>query len=245
MAAVDLNADLGEEVGDDAAMLGLVTSASVACGFHAGGPETMRATLRRAREDGVTVGAHPSYRDRANFGRVPIEIAPDALRHDLEEQLTAISDAAIAEGVRLAYLKPHGALYTRIAVDPGQAAVVARAAADAELPLLGPPGSAIESAAADAGVRFVTEAFADRGYLRDGTLAPRSREGALLHDPELVATRAVRMATRGRIVALDGTELRVRAESLCLHGDTPGAVDLARAVREALAEAGVEVRAFA
>lgn len=245
MASVDLNADLGEGVGDDAAIFPLVSSANIACGFHAGDATTMAASLRLAREHAVSVGAHPSYRDRENFGRAPMEIGPDALRADLEEQLTALAEAAVGAMVELSYLKPHGALYNRIAIDDAQADVVARVAADADLPLLGLPESAIERAAERRGVRFVREAFADRGYLPDGTLAPRDAAGGVLHDTDLVAARAVRIATEGRVDAVDGSTVVVDVASLCLHGDTPGAVELAHAVRAALAGAGVELRAFA
>jgi len=245
MAAIDLNADLGEGMSEDAELLAQVTSANVACGFHAGDAETMLATVRGARESGVAVGAHPSYRDRENFGRSPMNPSPAELQADLEAQLAALAEAAVGSMVEVRYLKPHGALYNRIAIDPGQAGIVARVAAAAELPLVGLPGSAIESAAERHGVRFVREAFADRGYLPDGRLAPRGEPGAVLSNADDVARRAVRLAREHVVVALDGSELEVDAASLCVHGDTPGAAVLARAVRAALDAEGIDVRAFA
>lgn len=245
MAAIDLNADLGEGMSEDADLIAQVTSANVACGFHAGDATTMAATLRRAREHEVVVGAHPSYRDRENFGRTPMSPSPSALRADLEQQLAALVEAAVGASVSVRYLKPHGALYNRIALDPAQAEVVAQVAAAADLPLVGLPHSAVEAAADRLGVRFVREAFADRGYLSDGRLAPRGEPGAVLSDPDEVARRAVRLAREHRVTALDGTEIAVEAASLCVHGDTPGAGRLARAVRGALEAEGIDLRAFA
>lgn len=250
MPTVDLNSDLGESFGawskgDDAAMLPLVTSANLACGFHAGDPLVMFEASRTAVLHGVAIGAHPSYRDLAGFGRRDMEVAPEHLHADVLYQVAALSGIAEQVGGRVAYVKPHGALYNRIAVDLEVAEVVADVAGALDLPVLGLPGSAIAAACDRAGVRFVREAFADRGYLADGTLAPRSLAGAVLTDPEEVAERAVRIATEGVVVALDGTEVSARVDSLCVHGDTPGAVDLARAVRAALDAAGVEVTAFA
>jgi len=245
MAAIDLNADLGEGMSEDAELTAQVTSANVACGFHAGDVETMAVTVRRAREHRVAVGAHPSYRDRENFGRSPMNPSPAALQADLEAQLTALAEVAVGAMVEVRYLKPHGALYNRIAIDPEQAEVVARVVAAAGLPLVGLPHSAIEAAADRLGVRFVREAFADRGYLPDGRLAPRGEPGAVLSDPEVVALRAVRLAREHRVTALDGTEITVEAASLCVHGDTPGAARLARAVRAALEAEGIDLRAFA
>ena len=245
MAAIDLNSDLGEGVGDDTAMFGIVTSANVACGGHAGDDESMRACVALAIEHGVSLGAHPSYPDREGFGRRAVEIDAGELRDEILRQIEALAAIATRAGTRIRYLKPHGALYNRIAVDPVQADAVALAAKDAALPLLGLAGSAIHTAADRHGVAFFREAFADRAYLPDGTLAPRSIDGAVITDTLVAAERAVRMAVDGRVETLDGTLVRVEVDSLCVHGDSPGAVAMAAAVRERLAAAGVELRAFA
>ncbi len=250
MPVVDLNSDLGESfgawsMGDDDAMLPLVTSANLACGFHAGDPAVMLASSRTAVLHGVAIGAHPSYRDLAGFGRRDMEVPAEQLHADLLYQVSALAGIAVHAGGAVQYVKPHGALYNRIAVDLEVAEVVVDVARDLALPVLGLPGSAIATACERAGVRFVREAFVDRGYLADGTLAPRSLDGAVLTDPVEVAERAVRLATEGVVVAVDGTEVAARVDSLCVHGDTPGAVGLARAVRAALDAAGVEVTAFA
>ncbi|WP_439565769.1 LamB/YcsF family protein [Microcella sp.] len=250
MASVDLNSDLGESfgvwrMGDDAAMYPLVTSANLACGFHAGDPAIMLAACRAATEHGVAIGAHPSYRDLAGFGRRDMEVAADDLHADLLYQVSALAGIAAHAGAAVRYLKPHGALYNRIAVDLEVAEIVADVARSLALPVLGLPGSAIETACRQAQIAFVVEAFADRGYLADGTLAPRGLAGALITDPHEVAARAVRMVVDGMIVAVDGTELAVRPASLCVHGDTPGSVAITQAVRAALDAAGVEVAAFA
>ena len=250
MPTVDLNSDLGESfgawtLGDDAAMLPLVTSANLACGFHAGDPSVMLAASRTAVQHGVAIGAHPSYRDLAGFGRRDMEVPSDQLHADVLYQVSALAGIAAHAGGRVAYLKPHGALYNRIVVDLDVAEVVADVARALDLPVLGLPGSAIAAACDRVDVRFVREAFADRGYLADGTLAPRSLDGAVLTDPAEVAVRAVRIATEGIVIAVDGTEVSARVDSLCVHGDTPGAVELAIAVRAALDHAGVEVAAFA
>ncbi|UYN83405.1 MAG: LamB/YcsF family protein [Microcella sp.] len=250
MPTVDLNSDLGESfgawsMGDDASMLQLVTSANLACGFHAGDPTVMLDACRTAVLRGVAIGAHPSYRDLAGFGRREMEVPAEQLHADVLYQVSALAGMAAHVGGVLSHIKPHGALYNRVAVDLEVAEVVVDVAHGLALPVLGLPGSAIEAACARAGVRFVREAFTDRGYLADGTLAPRGLDGAVLTDPRDVAERAVRIATEGVVVALDGTEVAARVDSLCVHGDTAGAVDLARAVRTALDRAGVEVTAFA
>lgn len=250
MVSVDLNCDLGESfgawrMGDDEALLPLITTANVACGFHAGDPLTMLATCRSAAALGVTVAAHPGYRDLVGFGRRDLSMAPDALRADLLYQVSALAGMAAAAGTTVRALKPHGALYNRAAVDPDTAAIVAEVAADRGLPVLGLAGSPMENACTAAGVRFIAEAFVDRGYQPDGTLAPRDAVGGVLNDPATVAERAVRMVIDGRVAAVDGSPLRVRVESLCVHSDTPGAVAIARAVRAALLDAGVTLRAAA
>jgi len=250
MPHVDLNSDLGESfgawtMGDDAAMLPLVSSANLACGFHAGDPLGMLTACRTALAHGVTIGAHPSYRDRVGFGRRDMEIAPEELGAELVYQVGALVGIAESIDARVAYVKPHGALYTRMAVDPVVADVVAEAAATLALPVLGPPLSAVETACSRAGVRFVREAFADRAYRADGTLAPRGVPGAVITDPAEVADRAERIVTDGEETALDGSTVSVRVDSLCVHGDTVGAVQLAHAVRDALTRAGVTIAAFA
>jgi UPF0271 protein len=238
MAAIDLNSDLGESfgawsMGDDEALLRLVTSANVACGFHAGDPSTMLRTCRRAAERGVTVGAHVSYPDLAGFGRRAMDIDPADLYADTLYQVGALRAVAESVGARLGYLKPHGALYNRIVSDTAQASAVARAAAQTGLPLLGLPGSAIEAAAASADVEFWREGFIDRAYRDDGTLVPRSQPGAVLSDPDDAAARGLELARSGRV------------DSLCVHGDSPHAVGMAEAALAALDGAGIEVRPFA
>ncbi len=244
MSAIDLNSDLGEGVGDDAAMFEIVTSANVACGFHAGDESTMLASAQRAVANRVNLGAHPSYLDREGFGRRDTEIGADVLARDIREQIHALRIAAETAGTEVRYLKPHGALYNRIAVDPVQADAVARAARGAGLPLLGLAGTAIHTAADRLGVSFYLEAFADRAYLPDGTLAPRSLGGAVITDPGVAAERALMMVLGGTVQAIDGTTIRMRPDSLCVHGDTPGAVAMAALVREKLLAAGIELRAF-
>jgi UPF0271 protein len=249
---MDLNSDLGEgygrwTLGDDAAMLQVVTSANVACGFHAGDPATIDRTVRAAVELGVAVGAQVSYPDLVGFGRREIDLPPGDLTADVLYQLGALEAFARAAGSRVRYVKPHGALYNRIARDPVQAAAVVEAVRryDPDLPLLTLPGSAAMAAAAGAGIPAVAEGFADRAYTGEGRLVSRREPGAVLHDPGRVAARALRMATDGRVETVDGGEVAVEVRSLCVHGDTPGAVELARAVRAALEEAGVALEAFA
>jgi UPF0271 protein len=249
---LDLNSDLGEgygrwALGDDAALLEVVTSANVACGFHAGDPATIDRTVRAAVERGVSIGAQVSYPDLAGFGRRELDVAPADLTADVLYQLGALEAFARAAGSRVRYVKPHGALYNRIARDPVQAAAVVEAVRryDPALPLLTLPGSAAMDAAREAGVPAVAEGFADRAYTADGRLVSRREPGAVLHDPELVAARALVMATEHRVEAVDGTPVAVEVRSLCVHGDTPGAVDLARQVRAALEQAGVALEPFA
>jgi UPF0271 protein len=249
---LDLNSDLGEgygrwALGDDAALLEVVTSANVACGFHAGDPATIDRTVRTAVERGVAVGAQVSYPDLVGFGRREIDVPPDELTADVLYQLGALEAFAKAAGSRVRYVKPHGALYNRIARDPVQAAAVVEAIRryDPALPLLTLPGSVAMEAAGEAGIPSVGEGFADRAYTAEGRLVSRREPGAVLHDPEQVAARAVVMATEHRVETAEGTQVAVELRSLCVHGDTPGAVDLARAVRTALEQAGVTLEAFA
>jgi UPF0271 protein len=250
--AIDLNADLGEgfgvwRLGDDDALLGIVTSANVACGFHAGDPVTMRQVSTRAAEAGVAVGAQVSYRDLAGFGRRFIDVDPGDLADDVLYQLAALDGIARASGTRVSYVKPHGALYNAAVSHEGQARAVvdAVAAYGGGLPVLGLPGSALLRAAESAGLPTVREGFADRGYTSTGTLVPRHEPGALVHDAAEVAERAVRMAVDGEVVAVDGTRVPVAVDSICVHGDTAGAVELARAVRTALEAAGLALAPFA
>jgi UPF0271 protein len=249
---VDLNADLGESfgswtMGDDASMFRIVSSANVACGFHAGDPLTMLDSCRAAFELDVRVGAHVGYRDLAGFGRRSLDMTFDELFGDVLYQLGALDGMAHAVGASVDYVKPHGALYNRIVRDAEQAEAVVAAvhAYDPGLPVLGLPGSAWLTLAEESGHPVFREAFVDRAYLPDGTLVPRTQEGAVLHDPDAVVAQAVRLATRKEVLAIDGTVVPVLADSLCIHGDTPGAVNMAAAVREGLEQAGVQIEAFA
>ncbi|MEU4621087.1 5-oxoprolinase subunit PxpA [Actinoplanes sp. NPDC023801] len=247
---MDLNADLGEgfgawRLGDDDALLDVVTSANVACGFHAGDSSTMASVCRRAVDKGVAIGAQVGYRDLAGFGRRRIDYAHDELRDDIVYQIGALEAFCRIAGDRVRYVKPHGALYNTAAVDDLQASAVVAAvhAYDPALPVLCQPGSVLAVRAAEAGLTVIGEGFADRGYLPDGRLVPRSRPDALVHDPDEVVARVVRMAVDGEVVAVDGTVTPCPVRSVCVHGDTPGAVLLARAVRAGL-EAHVPVQAF-
>jgi 5-oxoprolinase (ATP-hydrolysing) subunit A len=248
---IDLNADLGEgfgpwRLGDDLALLSIVTSANVACGFHAGDPLIIRRTCAAAVERGVTIGAQVSYRDLAGFGRREMDVAPDELTAEVLYQIAALDGIARAEGGRVRYVKPHGALYNTAADDAGQAQAVASAVAayDRGLPLLGLPGSALADAAHEAGVPFVAEVFADRAYLPTGRLVPRSDPGAVIDDPYEVVARAAAFALHHRVTATDGSALPTDARSLCVHGDTPGAVYLAGEIRRTLVDAGVTLAPF-
>jgi UPF0271 protein len=249
---MDLNADLGESfgiwrLGDDEGLLDVVTSANVACGFHAGDPATMRRVCAAAADRGVVIGAQVGYRDLQGFGRRRIDVHPADLEADVLYQIGALDGCARAAGVRVRYVKPHGALYNTIADDRIQADAVAAAIAayDRSLPVLGLPDSAMSEAAAEAGLTFVPEAFADRAYLPNGRLVPRSEVGAVIDDPYEVVARAAAFAVQHRLTATDGTAVPVSAQSLCVHGDTPGAVYLAREIRRTLLDAGVTLAPFA
>jgi 5-oxoprolinase (ATP-hydrolysing) subunit A len=247
--AVDLNADVGEGAdadGHDDALLDVVTSASVACGVHAGDPNTMRRTVEAAAQRGVVVGAHPSYPDREGFGRRPMDMAPAQVVEEVLAQVGALDAWARAFGTRVRYIKPHGALYHRMADDEACARALAEACHEAgELFLMAPAGSRAVDVAESAGVRVAAEAFADRAYDPQGRLVPRANPGAVLTDPEEVASRAVGIAVDHRVGAIDGTMISVAASSICVHGDTPGADVLARRVRRALEGAGVALLPFA
>ena len=248
---VDLNSDLGEgfgswTLGEDDALLELVTSANVACGFHAGDASIMRRTCERAVAGGVAIGAQVGYRDLPGFGRRFIDIEPDALTQDVVYQLGALDAFARIAGERVRYVKPHGALYNAVVHHEEQAAAVVTAVSDYDpgLPVVGLPGSAWLRLAERAGLRVVHEAFADRAYTPEGTLVSRRLPGAVLHDPEEIARRCVAMAGGEPISDIEGGALRLAPDSICVHGDTPGAVGIARAVRAALTRAGIALAAF-
>ncbi|MFF0814643.1 LamB/YcsF family protein [Rhodococcus sp. NPDC003318] len=249
--AIDLNSDLGESfgawrLGDDEAMLALVTSANVACGFHAGDPAALLATCRAAASRAVRIGAQVGYRDLAGFGRRFIDISPSDLTAEVIYQIGALDGLAQASGSAVGYVKPHGALYNAVVHhhEQARAVVAAVVAYDPTLPVLGLPGSVFLAEAEAAGLRTVTEAFADRGYLPTGELVPRSQPGAVLSDPDLVAARVLRMVEAGEVVAVDGTVVRTRPASVCVHGDSPAAVAMAVAIRDRLGAAGVAIAAF-
>ncbi|MFY1635251.1 LamB/YcsF family protein [Solwaraspora sp. WMMB335] len=249
---MDLNADLGEgfgiwRLGDDEALLDIVTSANLACGFHAGDPSTMRQVCLAATARGVAVGAQVGYRDLAGFGRRRIDYGFAELRDDVLYQVAALDGFCRVAGDRVRYVKPHGALYNTACVDEGQAAAVVAAVVDFDpaLPVLCPPGSVLAQLATGAGLRAVGEGFADRGYLPDGRLMPRSAPGALLDGTEAAVEQALSLVVRGTVTAHDGTPVPCLAESICVHGDTPGAVELARLIRAALHAAGQRLAPFA
>lgn len=251
-ARVDLNSDVGEsfgrwELGDDEQVLQVVTSANVACGFHAGDASTLRRCCETAARHGVVVGAQVGYRDLAGFGRRFIDYDAGELADDVTYQIGALEALARVAGTRVAYVKPHGALYNATVHHDAQARAVVAAvrAYDPSLPVLGLPGSRLLAAAEEAGLRTVREAFADRAYTPQGTLVARTEPGSVLSDPDEVAARVVRLVTDGTLVAVDGSTVRVEADSVCVHGDSPGAVAMAAAVRDALAAQGVALEAFA
>ncbi|MGW6201708.1 LamB/YcsF family protein [Kribbella sp. NPDC055110] len=248
---MDLNADMGEgfgswSMGDDSALLDVVTSANVACGFHAGDPSIMRRVTAEAVERGVAIGAHVGYADKAGFGRRFVDIEPAALRDEVVYQIGALDAFARIAGDRVRYVKPHGALYNTIGRDVEQAGAVVAAVAeyDKTLPVLGLPGSEWLRLAAEAGLTAVHEAFADRAYTPSGTLVSRRSPGAVLHDADEIALRCTAMATGQPIHDVEGGSLVVDAASICVHGDTPGAVEIARRVRAAVEGAGVTLRPF-
>ncbi|HZB20005.1 MAG TPA: 5-oxoprolinase subunit PxpA [Blastococcus sp.] len=252
MTGVDLNSDLGEgfgqwTLGDDDALLGIVTSANVACGFHASDPSIMGHVCARAAESGVAIGAQVGYRDLAGFGRRFIDMEPDALTADVIYQIGALEAFARVAGSRVRYVKPHGALYNAIVHHEEQAAAVVRAVVnyDRTLPVLGLPGSAWLRLAGEAGLTVVHEAFADRAYTPEGTLVSRRLPGAVLHDPVEIARRCVAMAAGQPVQDVEGGSLTLRPDSICVHGDTSGAVEIARRVRQALTAADVALAPFA
>ncbi len=242
---VDLNADLGEGAGHDKELLKLVSSASIACGFHAGDAETMHETISAARDQGVAVGAHPSLFDRENFGRKQLAVRPTEVFDAVSYQLGVFQAIANNLGVRPNHVKPHGALYNMATRDQQLADAIARAivAVDLSLVLFAPDKSALARAGEAEHLRVAREVFADRNYLADGSLVPRNRRDALLHDPKESAARVMRMLREGKVQSIDNVDVDVRAETICVHGDTPGAVEFARVLRAHLEKEGVTIRA--
>ncbi|GAA1851618.1 LamB/YcsF family protein [Brevibacterium marinum] len=251
-STIDLNSDLGENVpdrivSDDSAMLGLVSSANVSCGFHAGSPEGIRSTLEAAKKGGVVIGAHPGYDDYEGFGRRPLDVPAATLQAQVEYQIGALLGLTAAVGGSVAYVKPHGGLYNAIVRDEAQAKVVVDAvkAVDESLVFLGLAGSVANRVAAEAGLTVAAEAFADRSYNPDGSLVSRTEPNAVLHDPEAVAARVLRLVQTGQVEAIDGSLVDVDAQSICFHGDSQGSIDMARAARELLESSDVDIAAFA
>jgi UPF0271 protein len=251
MTAIDLNSDLGESygawpMGDDAAMLAIVSSANVACGFHAGDPVGILKTVRAAAEKGVSIGAHVSYPDRVGFGRRDMDVTPAELIADVIYQIGALKGVAAAAGVTVGYVKPHGALYNRIAHDSkqGQAVIDGIKAIDPSLVLMGLAGAPILDLARKSGLNVVAEAFADRAYMPDGQLVSRREPGAVLHDTQVIAKRMLQLAREGTLEAIDGSTIKVDAQSICVHGDSPDAVAIAQEIRRAFEAGGITVRSF-
>ena len=251
MPTIDLNCDVGESfgaftIGADADMMASITSANIACGFHAGDPAVMRRTVRLAHAAGVGVGAHPGLADLGGFGRREMRVSPQEVEDMVLYQVGALAAIASSEGATLRHVKAHGALYNMAARDRGLAEALARAVRvfDPSLVLFGLAGSELLRAAAAAGLRAASEGFADRSYEPDGSLTPRSTSGAVVEDVETVVRRGVRMAVEGRVIATDGSELDLKIDTICLHGDTPGSRELARALRTGLEQVGVSVRRF-
>ena len=252
MPTIDINSDLGESfgawsMGDDVAMLDVVTSANVACGFHAGDPAGILRTLKAAAAKNVTIGAHVAYPDKVGFGRRNMDLASDELTADVIYQIGALQGLAKAAGTSVRYVKPHGALYNTIAHDRRQALAVIAAirAIDPTLVLVALAGSELIELARNEGLQCVAEAFADRAYTPQGTLVSRREPGAVLHDPKLVAQRMLRLVEDGTIEAIDGSLTRIQADSICVHGDSPAAVEMARELRRVLEQANLALRPFA
>lgn len=248
MPSIDLNCDMGESfgaytIGADVEVMRSITSANVACGYHGGDPAVMRRTVQLARDAGVSVGAHPGLPDLAGFGRREMRVTPQEVEDMVLYQVGALAAIAAAEGVRLRHVKAHGALYNMAARDRGLARAIASAvrAFDRTLILFVLPASELERAGEDAGLEVALEGFADRAYERDGSLSPRSRAGSVIHDPADVVSRAVRMAAGGGVTAADGSEIALRVDTICTHGDTPGAHELTRLLRAGLEREGIAV----
>jgi UPF0271 protein len=248
---IDLNCDMGESfgayrIGDDERVMTSITSANIACGFHAGDPTVIRRTVRLAREAGVAVGAHPGFPDLVGFGRREMRMSPKDVEDAVLYQVAALQGIAAAEGVTLQHVKAHGALYNMAAKDAQLADAIARAVAaiDRRLILFGLPASELIAAGERHGLRVAAEAFADRAYERDGSLTSRARPGSVIHDVNVVVQRAVRMVKDRQVVATDGSTIALQADTICLHGDTPGAAELARGVRRGLESAGIRIAAL-
>jgi UPF0271 protein len=243
---IDLNADVGEGTTGDPGLMRSITSANVACGFHAGDPGMMRATVELARTHGVAVGAHPGFPDLEGFGRRELQVAPRDVEDFVVYQVGALAAIAAAQGVRLQHVKPHGALFNMAARDAALAEAVARATAtiDKSMVLFGLPGSELNAAGRRAGLRTACEAFADRAYQPDGALVSRQQAGAVIHDPDVVAQRALRMVREQAVEAIDGSTVPLIVDTICVHGDTPGAAELAARIRKVLADAGIEVKSI-
>jgi len=252
MVAIDLNSDLGESygawrMGDDAAMLAVVSSANIACGFHAGDPAGIYRTVKAAAANGVVIGAHVSYPDRVGFGRRDLDATPEELIADVIYQIGAIKGVAAAAGTTVRYVKPHGALYNRIAYDArqGQAVIDGIKAIDPSLILMGLANAPILDLARRSGLAVVAEAFADRAYTPKGELVSRREAGSVLHDEKKIADRMVQLAREGTLEAMDGSTIRVEAQSICVHGDSPGAVAIAQEIRRRFEAEGIVIRSFA
>ena len=251
MIRIDINSDLGESfgaytIGHDEGLMNAITSANVAAGFHAGDPSVLRDTIRLAKAHGVAVGAHPGFPDLVGFGRRELNVTPKEAEDMVLYQVAAVAGVAAAEGVRIQHVKPHGALFNMAVRSPELSAAIARAVAafDRSLILFGLPGSEILKAGLEAGIRIAAEVFADRAYEPDGSLASRRKPGAVIHDPAAVVARAVRMVTENTVVAIDGSVVRLDADTICVHGDTPGSDELAAKIRAGLEAAGVTVKAI-
>ena len=252
MPTIDINSDLGESfgawsMGDDDAMLDVVTSANVACGFHAGDPAGILRTLKTAAARQVSIGAHVAYPDKVGFGRRNLDVASDELTADVIYQIGALQGLAQAAGTRVSYVKPHGALYNTIAHDRRQALAVIAAirAVDPTLVLVALAGSSLIELAREQGLTCIAEAFADRAYTPQGTLVSRREPGAVLHDPQLIAQRMLRLVQDGTLEAIDGSVTRLQADSICVHGDSPAAVAMAHELRRVLEQANMHVQPFA
>ena len=244
MASIDINADLGEGGLYDDELLGIVSSCNIACGGHAGDADTMRATAQVAIKNGVAIGAHPSYPDKQGFGRRSRFQAGVELLNSLVAQIGALQDVVAGQGAAMRHIKPHGALYNDAANDTELAEIVVQAALDAgaNLSIVGPPDSALQRAAESHDLRFLGEAFIDRAYLADGSLVPRTESGAVYDSLEPIVTQALSLAAKQSVTSIDGKRIAIRADTLCVHGDTPSAADAARAVCQALQEQGIEIR---
>ena len=242
---IDLNADVGEGCGQDAALMPMISSANIACGVHAGDAETMRDAVDLALDNGVALGAHPSFPDREHFGRREMQLSARDLHECIVAQIELLASVALKAGSTLRHVKPHGALYNMAARDPELADVVVTAvrSVDAALMVFALAGSELLAAAQRVGLRGVSETFADRGYRPDGSLQPRDEPGSIIHDGETVAARALAMARDGSVVAVDGSRVTLRADTICVHGDTPGADVLARRIRNAFSAARIRVGA--